>query len=347
MFTRRGYAVVVVAVVAEAMSWSFGARSLNAVVAPILVALVAAVVQVWRIERPTVTRNVPTNGFVGERLPVRLRLDAPHAFDATVSDAVDVGLSATGNAVEATVADTTVTYRLDLDSRGEHRLGPVHVTARDVFGLYETTVTVGTVSDVVVFPTVYDLTGPARNDLDRLHRTEDIGRNEFDQLREYVRGDPLQAIHWKSSAKRPSDDLLVKQFDSMHHDREVTVVAEADDSRVDEVADATASVVSYLLDSGLAVALVTPDGRVGHDTGDDHLLELLTLLAGTDAGRVPSRTRDDAEVVVSAAVAADAAVMVDVEGVERTFVQLSGRRPDAWSFALDDRADAEPEEVAA
>ncbi|WP_380675384.1 hypothetical protein [Salinigranum sp. GCM10025319] len=62
--TRRGWVVVVVGVSGTAMAALFGARALNAVVFPCVVALVAALVQVRRIDPPTGRPNPPE-----ERLP--------------------------------------------------------------------------------------------------------------------------------------------------------------------------------------------------------------------------------------------------------------------------------------
>lgn len=322
MLTRRGYLVTAAGVVAAAMAWEFGPRSLNAVFAPVLVALVAAFVQARRIDPPEVTRRFPDHGTAGETVPVTLSLAAPTPFDATVTDAVSDGLTPEGNRAETTVAETDVTYRVRLDRRGQHRLGPVRVTARDVLGLWETELECEVTDTLLALPRVHDLHGPVRRHVERLHQRSDRGRDEFDQLREYVHGDSLQDVHWRTSAKRPGDDLLVREYETPVESRTVTVAAEADEEHVDEMAEAAASVVASLLSMELSVSLVTPDGTVPHGHGDRHLNEVLTALARTDAGSVDPSVAAAADVTVTGR-GADG-VQVTVGTFRRSFAELVG-----------------------
>lgn len=311
MLTRRGYALVVVAAVALVMAAKFGSRSLLAVVAPIAVALAAGVLQVRWMDPPQVRRSAPTHGQVGTDEEVVLSLDAPKPFAATVRDASSDGLVADGH-VEATVSDSDVTYRVRLAARGEQQLGPVELTARDVLGVCERTFECGSVDDVIVHPRVHALNGAVKRRLDRLRQRVEYSRQEFDQLREYVRGDSLQDVHWKSSAKRPDDDLVVKEYDA-DDDQCVIVAASAGDGRADDVAEAAASVVSYLLDHGLTVSLVTPAGGATGSGDRNHRVELLTLLARFAAGTVPASKRADADIRVEAT-ENRSNVIVDVNG---------------------------------
>ncbi|WP_162562561.1 hypothetical protein [Salinigranum rubrum] len=91
--TRRGWTVVAVALSGTLMAAWFGARSLNAVVFPCLVALVAAVVQVRRTGVPTVDRTLPPNGFPGDSGEVTLRFETDAPFTAVVRDALPPSLS--------------------------------------------------------------------------------------------------------------------------------------------------------------------------------------------------------------------------------------------------------------
>ena len=86
--TRRGWTVVAVGVSGTAMAALFGARALNAVVFPCVVALVAALVQVRRIDPPRVDRTLPKNGFPGDSGEVTLRFETDAPFTATVEDAL-------------------------------------------------------------------------------------------------------------------------------------------------------------------------------------------------------------------------------------------------------------------
>lgn len=335
MLTRRGALAVAIVLLGFLMSWRFGARALNAIVAPLFVGILAAGVQVLRMRPPTVTRAAPDHGTVGEDVGVKLHLNADTGYDATVDETVREGASASGVPVGVVVADTTVSYDLRLAERGEHVVGPAVVTARDVLGLWETRFECGSESRVLAFPKVRRLQGAAKTSLDRLARGGPGGR-EFEQLREYAPGDPMQDVHWKSSAKRQPGDMLVKEYETPVESRSVTVVASAAPGHVDEMAEAAASVVTHLLNQDLAVALVTADGSVPHGTGERQRRDLLSLLARTEGGGVET---GDADVVVSGS-ETDDAVRIRVGDRRYTFDQLagaSGSEP-AVSLGGDDRA---------
>lgn len=97
--TRRGRAVVGVAVGGFLFATLFGSRSLNAVVVPALVALVAGYVQVRVRSDVSVTRDSPGDGFAGTTHDVTLRFADPgqsavsRPFVGTVRETLGPGLS--------------------------------------------------------------------------------------------------------------------------------------------------------------------------------------------------------------------------------------------------------------
>ncbi|WP_433623696.1 DUF58 domain-containing protein [Halomicrococcus sp. NG-SE-24] len=296
MLTRRGFALLGVAVLSVAMAVPFGARSLNAVVGPVVVALAVGFVQVKRTDHPDLTTTVPTHGFRGETATVALEFSASNPFAASVTLETDDGLVG-DETVETNVGETTVEFEVELAERGERRVGPVRVVATDVFGLFRREFTHRIRETVLVFPTVREVSTPTAVSALREESAVPDDR-EFDQLRAYRRGDPLRDVHWKSSAKRPDEDLLVREFRSEEDRAQVEVVAEADGGRVDDVADAAASVAVGFVDAGFAVGLSSPDGRVDPASDEYQDTRLLTLLAHMETGSVPAEARDRADVVV-------------------------------------------------
>jgi len=291
--TGRGRAVLVVTLSGFVLAWLFGARSLNAVVLPAAIALVAAVLQVASLDVPSVTRDVPPDGFPGDTGTVTLSFDADSPFGATVTDQLSAGLSG-DPVVETTVGATPATYEVTYERRGAHDIGLVTVTARDVLGLAEAELTVPGQDTVLVFPTLRDVTPGARHSLQSLYDvTRSEERDEFDRLREYERGDALRDIHWRSSAKR--DDLVVKEFaaDSMTDSVDITAGARA--GYDDEMAEAAASVAAVLVNAGIPVTLTTPTGRVS--VGGNNLTPVLEHLAVAGHGQPPT---PDADVTVFA-----------------------------------------------
>jgi uncharacterized protein (DUF58 family) len=290
-------AFIGVAVAAVAMGILFGQRALNAVVAPILVALFVGFVQVKRTSHPTLDVTVPKYGFRDEEGLVSVAFSTSNPFTGSVTLHADDGLAVADETVETTVGNTTVEFTVELVERGDHRVGPVTIVAEDVFGLFRRELTQQVRETVLVFPKVSDVDSEAAATLFR--EEADLGADrEFDQLREYERGDPLSDVHWKSTAKHPGDDMFVREFQPEDEEVRVEMVAEADGDRVDDVADAAASIGAAFLDAGFAVGLTVPKDRVPPGKGDAQRTELFTLLAHMGSGQVRDRDFDGASVVV-------------------------------------------------
>ncbi|OLZ39486.1 hypothetical protein A6E15_00140 [Natrinema saccharevitans] len=346
--TRRGWAAVAVVLAAAAMSWRFGPRALNAVVVPLLVVLLAGVVVVARAERPSVSRRPLAEGFVGEERTAAVAIETDGAVAATVSDTVGDGLSALTTPYTETTLDgeATVAYDLRLEARGRRRVGPLSIVVSDVVGLVERRFEYEEATTVLVYPRVRALDdGPAVDRRTLAGVADRRTREEFDHLRTYQRGDPLQDVHWKSAAKRPDEDLVVTEY-ADDAAGAVTIAADcpADrDDGADEMASAAASVATALLERGATVGLVTPDATHQPGSGRANHRDLLGLLAVVEAGELPERDRRDADVVVRTE---SSGTTIAVDGREIPFDRLFGtEKPDRRSDRAGDgdaRADREP-----
>jgi len=321
--TRRGWAVAGVVVASVVLAWLSGPRSLNAVVGPLIVALAVGALTTYRAERPAMSREPIADGEVGDRRTVTLRFEVTTPVAATVADAVGDGVSADGAVAETTLTGDGHQYEITLGARGIHEVGPVTLTVTDVLGLVERRFRYESHETVTVYPPIDELGGEAG----AVRRLEGAGkaddREEFDHLREYERGDALRDVHWKSAAKRPDDELVVKEFGSASEVGAVGVVATGVQGRSDELARAAASVTSFLLETGRPVELTTPDGRDAAESAAEGRRRLLELLAVVDAGEV------DEEVLAAADVRVRArrdGVVVEVDGVEIAYDRLRDDR---------------------
>ncbi|SFR50734.1 DUF58 domain-containing protein [Halogeometricum limi] len=310
--TRRGYVVCGLIVVALALGLSFGPRALNAVVLPAAVALVAALVQVRRAVAPTVERTVPGDDFPDRTGTVTLSLSVDRSYPATLVDSLPFGVDGDAE-VDTLVGGDPVSYDVTYRRRGEHELGPLTVVASDVLGLVERELVAPGTDSLLVFPRVRRVSTGTRHDLWALYDAQvSPRREEFDGLREYVRGDSLRDVHWKSSAKR--DDLIVKEFVAETDASSVHVSAGGARSAGDQMAEAAATLCLTFSSSGIPVKLTTPSGVVNATAGDDGAL--LEHLARADSGPVPD---DSADVVVTAS---EAATRVRFGDTETTFDRL-------------------------
>jgi uncharacterized protein (DUF58 family) len=279
--TRRGWVAVAAVVGCVVLALAFGRRSLDAVVLPLVLAVLAAVVATRRASPPTVDRRPPAPGHAGDGGEVTLVFDVATPTAGVVRDRVGEGLSAATHDRETTITDEPVTYRVDYDRRGVHEVGPLSVEVRDVLGLAATRFEYSGVDRVTVYPRLHDLRVTRSRLVALAGAAPDREREEFDRLREYEPGDDLRDVHWRSSAKRPAEDLVVKEFLADDDVEEVVVAVEAAPDRADVAAEVAASLVVHLLSAGLAVGLAMPDGRrsdpVAGPQGRRHLLERLAV----------------------------------------------------------------------
>lgn len=314
--TRRGWGVLLVAVVGFVLAFRFGPRALNAVVGPAAVVLVLGVLLVARRSEPTVTRMVPAPGFPGEVRTVELGVDCdgPCRLVESASDGLRP-VDAAAWIPESGAVDLEV----ELLARGEQHLGPTTLYTEDPLGVVEAETVVADRTSVLVYPRVDPVT-PNGALAGLARRVDAPERDAFDGLREYVPGDPLRNVHWASSAKRQPGDMLVTEF-AAGDDGGVTLAAGGAPGHADEMAAAAASLAVYMLDAGLTVGVVTPAGRLREGRGDGQRDRILDLLARTDAGRMDERAEADVRVV-----AGDDGVTVRVG--DRTFAydDVAGER---------------------
>ena len=322
--TRRGVTVAVAVVLAFASATFFGARGLNAVAAPGLVALVAAVVQVGRTSAPTVSRSLPRRGVQGETVEVEASFDVARPYSARFTETLREGLEGVGTDVAFTIGSRPLRYDLVLRGRGRRVVGPAVVEARDVLGLVSRRFLVEGQETILVRPPVHPLWGVWADELvRRFGRGDD--RQQFDSLRPYRRGDPLRDVHWRSSAKLPGESFVVKQFSTGEDERRVRVAGESEVGYADALATATASIAVHLLAEGLRVGVETADVAVDPHAGPDQQDRVLDALAETRGGALAARARERADVVVRA----DASgVTVSLAEATVPFRAVVGRRLD-------------------
>ncbi|GIF12812.1 DUF58 domain-containing protein [Actinoplanes teichomyceticus] len=157
--------------------------------------------------------------------------------------------------------DTCVAYPVPTTRRGIVPIGPLRVTRGDPLGLVTLARTYGEVVTVRVHPRIHPLratpAGMARSLDGRIDKVPH-GTITFDALREYVVGDELRRVHWRSSAK--VGELMVReQLDTA----EPTIVVLLDDRAAtypdpevfESACEAAASIVAAAVREDLPVGL--------------------------------------------------------------------------------------------
>jgi len=334
--TRRGWGALAAVVVTLLLAWSFGERSLNAVAAPTLAALAVAVVSVYRADPPEVTFAEPRAGFPGEQRTLSFQVEGDGL--AVVRHALPAGL--TGQPVDATASlPRSFEQPVTLAARGVYELGALEIRQRDPLGLVERRVAAQASTQLVVYPQVYALADPTLGGIFADPMAAE--RQEFDRLREYVPGDPLRNVHWKSSAKQ--DEFLVMEFSPTERTETLRLAATAESGGADRMAGAAATLTDAALQAGLTVELWVPDGHLPPGSGEVHRENAMRLLARTEHGDVDDGARVGADVVITGE---SDAVSVELPEDHRSFDSLvtgQKRRTDATMTqgAGADRTDGE------
>lgn len=299
--TRRGRTVLGICFVAVVMAVLFGSRSLNVVVVPGVIGLVAGYYQLSRLETPEVRRDIPPNDFVGSTHTVRLTFTDPDSrseeygipFLATIDDRLSDGLSMHSDPIQTTVGSGPTEYTIEYTGRGEHQLGPLSVTATDILGLFERQLRILSTDSLLVYPERRPVPVWLRR---TLYQNEALGasrqREEFDRLREYARGDALQDIHWSATAKQ--EELIVKEFAAESEQGHVTIAGgtSVGPAASDRLAEAITSIALALLEDGVPVVVSVPDGVVKADPSHSDRRQLLELLALMSAGTLSDSEAD-------------------------------------------------------
>ncbi|MFF4894289.1 DUF58 domain-containing protein [Micromonospora chersina] len=163
--------------------------------------------------------------------------------------------------------DTEVRYPVPTRRRGVVPVGPLRVNRRDPLGLVALARSYGGVVPVWVHPRIHPLsavpTGAGRS-LDGRVDSVPHGSITFDSLREYVVGDELRRVHWRTSAR--VGELMVRENVDTSLPRLVVVLdnrAAAHPDRDGGVAEsfesgceAAASVVAAAIREDLPVSLL-------------------------------------------------------------------------------------------
>lgn len=170
-----------------------------------------------RMARQTRARRAQVGRYLEERFSIRNISVLPKLWLEVYDHSTLPGhrashvLSNLGTHSAATWTVRTLCVR-----RGEFLLGPLRIVAGDPFGLFEVERKISATSRLVVYPGTVPISNfalpagllPGGDALRR--RTHTITTNASG-VREYVPGDSINRIHWRSTARR--DRLIVKEFE--------------------------------------------------------------------------------------------------------------------------------------
>lgn len=182
--------------------------------------------------------------------------------------------------------------------RGRFQLGPVTATSGDPFGLFRRRIFLAPASDILVLPRVLPITNfalftgglPGRG---RSARRALQTTTNATTIRDYIAGDALSRIHWRSSAHY--NKLMIKEFDLdpavdawIFLDlNEKVQEGHGEQSTEEYGVTIAATVANYLLRQDLSVGMIINGARrevLSLDRGDRQIERVLETLSVVTAG---------------------------------------------------------------
>jgi uncharacterized protein (DUF58 family) len=259
-----------------------------------LLALVAALW--WLVRRPELeaSREIsPARVREGERAVARLTLTNTGAHRSPPMLATEaVGRRRVGVRLPSLPrgGTTTVSYDLPTDRRGLHDVGPLTLARSDPLRLVLVSRQHGSRSLLAVHPRVHAVepvpTGRARDMDGPTSLAAPQGGIAFHSLREYVAGDDLRLIHWRSTAR--AGQLMVRHNVVPNEPRMMVVLDTSmppySPTSFEDAVRVAASLCVAACDAGFPLRLATTGGATAvAERGGDGVVNVLDLLAGVEA----------------------------------------------------------------
>lgn len=283
--TPRGVGVVVTALALVALGFVLGYPELLGLAAGALVFIVVSFFLVSGGRPVGVECSAPPRVERLSDVTVRLDLDADRAHrrglrlrshtPTGLGDRVPVVWDASG-----VHADVPVPTR----RRGPLSLGPWIVERVDPWGMFRRTVGEADGVAMLVVPRVRPVSmASLPSALAEFGGSSEMGTTTFAMLREYVIGDELRHVHWKSSAK--TGTLMMRQYIDVTRPRLMLVLvtetrAYTSEEEFESAVDFIASLATVAASSGLDVEVCTTTGeRAAHGKGrSSAAIDMLALV---------------------------------------------------------------------
>ncbi len=208
---------------------------------------------------------------LGDENPISVSVESEYAFplDITIYDELPVQLQQRDFKLYERLSirgQKEIKYSIRPTSRGEYFFGATHVFTSTKIGLLQRRFSTVGESMVKVYPSYlklkqYSIRGIAmRDQMSGSIKVKRGASTEFDQIRDYVRGDDVRRINWKASARR--DQLMVNDY---MDEKSQQVFCLIDKSRLMKMPFNGLSLLDYAINASLMFTYVAlqKDDKVG------------------------------------------------------------------------------------
>lgn len=232
----------------------------------------------------TATRQCSDRFSCGDDNEVALHIDSLYPFDVDLHVIDEVPHIFQRRDIDfchhlARGGQCRITYHLRPTRRGVYGFGRIRVFVSTALGLVQRRFTCDKPIDVKVYPSYlmlnrYELLAMSNNLTELgIKRIRRAGNNtEFEQIKEYVKGDEYRAINWKASARR--NQLMVNVYTD---ERSQQIFNLIDKGRVMQQAFQGMTLLDYAINASLVLSYVAvrKEDKAGLVTFNEDLDEFL------------------------------------------------------------------------
>ncbi|HFA47934.1 MAG TPA: DUF58 domain-containing protein [Bacteroidetes bacterium] len=206
-------------------------------------------------------RKLPKLLSLGDanRIYLEIKNNAPRPLDLSIIDELPVQFQQRDFKMEIKLGagqEKTISYELTPVVRGEYSFGLVNIFASTKFNLAQRRFRLAAQMPVPVYPSVlqmkeYEMLAFNRQTpQDGLRKIRRIGHSyEFDQIKNYVRGDDYRSVNWKATGR--FSKLMVNQYED---ERSQQVYCLIDKSRAMKMPFNGLGLMDYAINTSLAIS---------------------------------------------------------------------------------------------
>lgn len=279
--SRRFYLLTLIIILLLCAGYMFGTLFLLGQVALGLLLLAVAIdlFLLYRTKGIQSSRQCSPRFSNGDDNEVHLRVESRYAFPVRLSviDEVPVIFQQRDVCFKLSLDSgegKTITYHLHPTRRGTYAFGHIRVFVSSRIGLIERRFTCGMPQKIKVYPSYlmlhrYELLAMSDNLTELgIKKIRRVGhQTEFEQIKDYVKGDDYRTINWKASARR--HQLMVNVYQDERSQQIYNVI---DKGRVMQQAFEGMTLLDYAINASLVLSYVAmrKDDKAGLVTFNEH-----------------------------------------------------------------------------
>ena len=208
-------------------------------------------------------RMLPRLFSLGDDNPIKLKIKNNNGLKLKVNiiDELPVQFQKRDfviNTILKGFGEETIVYELKPLSRGEYLFRKINLFLKSPLGLVERRIVINSDAGIAVYPSViqmkkYELLALARISVfPGVKKMRKLGSSyEFEQIREYVKGDDFRSINWKATSRKNA--LMVNQYEDERSQQIFTVI---DKGRSMKMPFDGLSLMDYAINTSLVISNV-------------------------------------------------------------------------------------------